>query len=427
LLDYRWRRLDAARLAASRAGLAGALFPWQSGSDGREETPAHLFNSRSGRWMPDNSRWQLHVGLAIAYDAWRYYQATGDVVWLRERGAELIVEVARLFAALATHDPVEDRFHLNGVMGPDEYHDGYPDAPGEGLRDNAYTNVLAAWVCGRAVDTLALLAGRDGDELMARLGIDPRETSRWVRMGCRLAVPFHEGIISQFDGYESLAELDWAGYRASFGDLGRLDLILEAEGDSTNRYKVAKQADVLMLVYLLGADGLHTVLAELGYPITDKVLADTVDYHLARTADGSSLSRVVHASVLARQDTSRAWRVFREALAADLDDAQGGTTQEGIHLGAMAGTIDLITRVFAGLQTRADLLAFNPRLPDELSEVRFQVMYRGQSINVTLDHDRLRLVALPDAAYGKVCIEVAGSQFHLGGGQTREVALGRDW
>ena len=426
LLDYRWRRLDTARHAARLAGLAGALFPWQSGSDGREETPAQLFNARSGRWMPDNSRWQLHVGLAIAYDAWRYYQATGDLAWLRERGADLIVEVARLFAALATHDPVQDRFHLAGVMGPDEYHDGYPDAPGEGLRDNAYTNVLAAWVGGRAVDTLTLLAGRDCDELMARLGIHPREPARWARMGCRLAVPFHEGIISQFDGYEALAELDWARYRTAYGDVGRLDLILEAEGDSTNGYRVAKQADVLMLIYLLGTDGLHTILGELGYPITDDVLADTVDYYLARTADGSSLSRVVHASVLARLDTSRAWQVFREALAADLDDTQGGTTQEGIHLGAMAGTIDLITRVFAGLQTRADLLAFNPRLPDELREVRFQVMYRGQCIDVTLDHDRLRLVALPEAAAAAVRIEVAGSQFHLGGGQTREVPLRRD-
>ena len=130
LLDYRWRRLDAARQAARRPGWQGALFPWQSGSDGREETPRELFNLRSGRWMPDNSRLQRHVGLAVAYNAWQYYQATGDAAWLAERGAELIVEVARLFASLATYDPADDRYHIAGVMGPDEYHDGYPDAPG---------------------------------------------------------------------------------------------------------------------------------------------------------------------------------------------------------------------------------------------------------------------------------------------------------
>src|SRR3546814_16425614 len=103
--------------------------------------------------MPDDSRRQYHVGLAVAYNAWRHYQATDERAWLTERGADLILEVARLFASLATHDAPSDRFHIEGVMGPDEYHDGYPDTPGSGLRDNAYTNVLAAWVCARAVDT----------------------------------------------------------------------------------------------------------------------------------------------------------------------------------------------------------------------------------------------------------------------------------
>ncbi|MFP5368361.1 MAG: family 65 glycosyl hydrolase, partial [Actinomycetes bacterium] len=158
LLEYRWRRLDAARAAACEQGLKGALFPWQSGSDGREETPRELFNLRSGRWMADHSSRQRHVGLAIAYNAWQYYQATGDSTWLAERGGELIVEVARLFASLATHDPADDRYHIAGVMGPDEYHDGYPDAPGGGLRDNAYTNVLAAWVCARAGDVVVAMA-----------------------------------------------------------------------------------------------------------------------------------------------------------------------------------------------------------------------------------------------------------------------------
>ena len=49
-------------------------------------------------------------------------------------GAELIFEVTRFFSELATYDQRDGRFHSCGVMGPDEYHDGYPDAPGEGLR-----------------------------------------------------------------------------------------------------------------------------------------------------------------------------------------------------------------------------------------------------------------------------------------------------
>ena len=421
LLDYRWRRLDTARQAATKAGLVGAMFPWQSGSDGREETPPELYNRRSGRWMPDNSQLQRHVGLAVAFNAWQYYQATGDVAWLAHRGADLIIEVARLFAALATYDPPEDRFHIDTVMGPDEYHDGYPDAPGQGLRDNAYTNVLAAWVCARATDVLAVVAGHDCDDLHARLSIGTQEPGQWMHLSRRLAVPLHgDGIISQFDGYEALAELDWEHYRASYGNIGRLDLILEAEGDSTNRYKLAKQADVLMLVHLLGPEGLLETLEGLGYPTTSEALTRTVNYYLARTADGSTLSRVVHASVLARIDPARAWRIFRNALAADLDDTQGGTTSEGIHLGAMAGTVDIITRSFAGLRTQDDTLTFDPQLPDGLHRAQFQIQHRGQRIRVSLDRTGLHLAADPCRANPRVRVIVAGAIATLTGGQACE-------
>ena len=393
LLDYRHRRLDAARRAATAAGLAGAMFPWQSGSDGREETPSQLYNPRSGRWMPDNSRRQRHVGLAIAYNAWQYYQATGDVDWLTHRGADLIVEVARLFTSLATYDGVEDRYHVGGVMGPDEYHDGYPDKPGQGLRDNAYTNVLTAWVCRRAVDILDRAAGHDCDDLRTRLALGPDEADRWEHLSRRLTVPFHDGVISQFAGYETLAELDWDHYRHTYGNIGRLDLILEAEGDTTNRYQLAKQADVLMLVYLLGPDGLAEMLQQLGYPVEPGLVGHTVDYYLARTAHGSTLSRVVHASVLARMDPARGWHTFREALTADLDDTQGGTTREGVHLGAMAATIDIITRAFAGARTEDDEVVFDPRLPDGLRSARFTMVHRGQRLRVVVTPDRVEVHA----------------------------------
>ena len=85
----------------------------------------------------------------MALNAWQYFLATQDRGWLLHHGAELIVEVARLVASMCEYDEAEDRFHLRGVMGPDEYHTGYPDNPGGGLNDNAYTNVMAAWVCER--------------------------------------------------------------------------------------------------------------------------------------------------------------------------------------------------------------------------------------------------------------------------------------
>lgn len=424
LIDYRWRRLDAARAAATAAGLRGALFPWQSGSDGREETPEALYNPRSGRWMPDNSHRQRHVGLAIAYNAWQHYQATGDLEWLAERGGELIIEVTRLFASLAEHDTATDRFHIAGVMGPDEFHDGAPDAPGSGLRDNTYTNVLVSWVATRAARTLALLHGHRGEGLRDRLRVTDEEIAGWARLSTRLAVGFHrDGILTQFDGYESLQELDWDHYREEYGNIGRLDLILESENDSTNRYKLAKQPDVVMLVYLLGHDGLRAQLATLGYPFSEQDLTRTVEYYLARTANGSTLSRVVNASVLAGIDPSRSWIAFREALIADLDDSQGGTTREGIHLGAMAGTIDLPVRSFAGMALGDDELVFAPRLPPNLTRVGFQIRYRGHLVDVML-RDRSLELRVHAGSAPAIHVRVGAVAVPLSAGQTKTFAIG---
>lgn len=422
LLDYRWRRLDAARWAATQAGCRGAMFPWQSGSDGREETPRHLFNPRSQRWMPDNSWRQRHVGLAVAYNAWQYFQATADVVWFAVRGAELIIEVARFFSDLASYDERDGRFHIRGVIGPDEFHDGYPDAPGEGLRDNAYTNVLTAWVCRRAVEALSLLPPHERDELSQRIGLRPEEAERWSEIGSGMAVPFHDAVLSQFDGYGELVEFDWERYRRTYGSIERLDLILEAEGDSPNRYRLSKQADVLMLVYLLGPGQVVHLLSGLGYPTTEEDLLRAVDYYLARSSHGSTLSRVVHTSVLATFDRSTAWSEFREALDADLDDTQGGTTGHGIHLGAMAGTVDIILRTYTGMRMEGDTLFFRPRPPGALRGVTFELRYRGQRITVTLDQQRLRLSASPSAV-PPVQVMVDDVPALLAGGESAEFAV----
>jgi len=423
LLNYRWRRLDAARDAAKAAGLKGALFPWQSGSDGREETPAWLFNQWSGHWIRDHSRQQRHGALAVAFNAWQYFEATLDRVWLSQTGAELIVEVARLFAAMAEYDPDADRFHLRGVVGPDEYHDGYPDNPGGGLDDNAYTNIMAAWACERAIHILSTtVPGRE--ELHERFSVTQDELGLWEHVSRRMFVPFHaDGIISQFAGYDRLQELDWERYRSVYGNIERLDLILEAEGDSPNRYRLAKQADVLMLLYVLGHDQLIALLARLGYPVTEAGLSRIVDYYLARTVHGSTLSRVAHASVLAAADPQRAWATFREALDADLDDTQGGTTRTGVHLGAMAGSIDVVQRSFAGLRMRQDALVFTPRMPAELKHVAFRVRYRDQLLDISLGHADLTVAAEPGEA-APVTVRVGDKSVQLEAGRRVVFSLG---
>ncbi|GAT71026.1 trehalose 6-phosphate phosphorylase [Planomonospora sphaerica] len=334
LLRYRWRRLPEARWAARAAGHSGAMFPWQSGSDGREETPTLHFNPRSGRWLTDNSHLQRHVGLAVAVNAWRHYQVTGDSDFLAGFGGELLLEVARFFASLAVREG--DRYAIRGVMGPDEYHDGYVGRAEPGVDNNAYTNVMTAWLMRRVLEAVDL-AGAD------RVRVSARELERFADMASRMRVDFHDGVISQFEGYGNLAELDWDGYRRTYGDIRRLDRILEAEGDTPNRYKASKQADVLMLFHLLGEDGLAKILTRLGYGWDAGAAARTVDYYLARTCHGSTLSAVVHAGVLARVRPGASEPFLVEALNSDVRDVQGGTTAEGIHLGAMAGVLSLFT------------------------------------------------------------------------------------
>ena len=426
LLLYRWRRLTQARKAAHETGQAGAMFPWQSGASGREETQTMHLNPRSGRWLPDNSRLQRHVGLAVAYNTWQYYEATADLDFLASHGAELILEIARFWAGAATYDRAADRYDLCGVMGPDEYHDGYPWRDEPGLDNNAYTNVMAAWTLTKALAAVAVLPERRRRELLDLLGLTRSELDRWDHVSRRIRLPWlPERILAQFEGYEKLAEFDWAGYAERYGDIARLDRILEAEGDSTNRYKVSKQADVLMLFYLLSADELNGLLERLGYAPDGDMIPRTIEYYLRRTSHGSTLSRVVHSWVLARSDRRRAWHHFLAALDADVHDTQGGTTAEGIHLGAMAGTVDLLQRGFTGLETRADELWIDPCLPEELTELRFRLRYRDSyGVYLTVRHDHLVVSGQPTPP-ARLPLRVKGRAVPIDPGGSREIRLER--
>jgi alpha,alpha-trehalase len=146
LLMYRYRRLNEARAAAREAGYRGAMYPWQSGSNGREETQKIHLNPKSGRWIPDHSRHQRHVNAAVVHNICQYYQATEDMEFLSFYGAEMILEIARFWSSISTYNTDLDRYEILGVMGPDEYHEAYPGSDKPGLNNNAYTNVMAVWV-----------------------------------------------------------------------------------------------------------------------------------------------------------------------------------------------------------------------------------------------------------------------------------------
>ncbi|MEM1282438.1 MAG: glycosyl hydrolase family 65 protein [Chlamydiota bacterium] len=423
LLKYRYHRLGEAKRAAKQKGYKGAMYPWQSSSNGREESQQVHLNPKSGRWVPDNSCIQRHVNVAIAYNVWRYYEATGNIEFLYSYGAEMILEIARFWGSIAEYNKEIDRYEIKGVMGPDEYHDGYPDTEKPGIDNNAYTNVMAVWVIQRALEILNLLPENDSQELCEMIDLKDREISLWGEISRKMRVCFHDGgVISQFEGYEKLEEFDWEGYRKKYGDIQRLDRILEAEGDTPNRYKLSKQADVLMLFYLFSFEELSELFYRLDYPFDEEVIKRSIQYYMKRTSHGSTLSRVVHSWVIMRMMREESWDLFIQALESDVADIQGGTTPEGIHLGAMAGTVDIIQRCYTGIETRDDVLWFKPHLPETVKYLHQRIHYRGHSIELELRKDSLRISAQRSPAK-PIHIGFHGNVFQLKAGEYKTFEL----
>ncbi len=420
LLKYRYRRLQRARQNAKHAGFQGAMYPWQSGSDGREETQQVHLNPQSGRWLPDHSSLQRHVNIAIAYNIWQYHEVTYDEEFLAYQGAEMFLEIARFLVSLTSFNSRLDRYEICGVMGPDEYHEAYPDREQPGLDNNTYTNVMTVWVLERAQALLEHLSRHRREELCATIGLSGEELEEWDRISRKMRVVFHrDGLLSQFEGYEDLQEFDWQAYRARYGDIHRLDRILEAENDTPNRYKLSKQSDLLMLFYLLSAEELTGLFQRLGYEFNPERIVDNVNYYLQRTSHGSTLSRVVHAWVLARCDRIRSWKLFRQALIADLADSQKGTTAEGIHVGAMAGSVDMLQRGYTGIEVRNGALWLNPALPAEIEHFTMRLRYRRHLLILEISQGKLVLQSVKPTA-APITVHVDGQAHSLEGGKTLE-------
>jgi trehalose/maltose hydrolase-like predicted phosphorylase len=419
LLMYRYRRLGEARAAARDAGYRGAMYPWQSGSDGKEETQVVHLNPLSGRWEPDLSHNQRHVSAAIFYNVWHYFQATGDVEFMQDYGAEMMLEIARFWSSIAHLNPERDRYEIHGVMGPDEFHEKYPDAAEGGLRNNAYTNVLVAWIAETAQKGLELLTESRRDALTAKLGLGEDEIGRWEDMSRKMFVPFHgDGIISQFEGYEDLEELDMEAYRAKYGNIQRLDRILRAEGDDPDRYKLAKQADTVMLFFLFAEDELRGLFERLGYPYTADTARKNIEYYDARTSHGSTLSFIAHAAVMADLDPEGSWERFMVALESDVGDVQGGTTKEGIHMGVMSGTLDLVQRAYLGSEIRDGVLYFRPRETERLDGLALSMRFRGMPIEVSLAGSELTVAAQSDPFIDPIEVGLGDEVHQLGAGES---------
>ncbi len=423
LLTYRYKRLDGARQAARAAGYQGAMYPWRSAIDGTEQTPPFQYNPLSGRWMADPTYLQRHVGAAIAYDVWTLFLATGDTQLLAGMGGEILLEVARFWSSIAEYDPGRDRYVIRGIIGPDEYHTAYPGATQPGLDNNAYTNVMAAWTLHRALDCLRLLPTSEAAALSARLGLSTEETRHWTTLTRRLYVPFmDDGVMNLFEGYETLARAP-AGW--SEDGMPRLDWLLEKREDSCNHYQLTKQADVLMLLHLFAPADLIGLLGHLGYAFDLDTCERTARFHMERITHESSLSAMVCAGALTHYAPEESWANFRQCLSTDLHAPSDSGTVEGVHLGSMAGSLDVLQRHYLGLRPALDGLHVFPAPPAGLQRAEVRLQYRGSGVYVQLQGERLRLTLDAEAAsidivhhegghtlQAGACLELAGFRQH---------------
>lgn len=397
-LRYRYNRLNAARTNARDNGYQGAMYPWQTADHGREETQSLHYNPQDGSWGPDLSCRQRHVSIAIFYNVWKYVYDTGDQDFLENFGAEMMIDIARFWASITSYDKGTGKYHIEGVMGPDEFHEKQPNSDQPGLKDNAYTNVMVVWLLEKTLLLLDQLPEKVRENLEKKLRFDMKETDIWQDMLRKMNVLISEDqVIHQFDRYMKLPELDWDKYREKYGNIKRMDRILKAEGNSTDNYKIAKQADVLMLFYVLAPEEVVQLLNQLGETSMNdgiEFLKNNYAFYEPRTSHGSSLSRIVHAVISSYfSKGNEHWDWFIEALHSDISDKSTGPATEGIHCGLMAGTIDFIYRYIAGISLSSDHMRITPQLPAHWQELQFRITHRGISYDFTYTHDTVTITA----------------------------------
>lgn len=372
LLMYRWHSLPAARVKARRLGYRGALYAWESTDDGAETTPARVIGPEGRVLRVLNGELEQHISADVAYAVQQYWDATADADFMWRAGAEILLETARFWASRGRLE-ADGRFHLRGVIGPDEYH--------ENVDDDAYTNGMAQWNLECAARTAARLAAARPERwrrLALRLRLEGGEPERWRDLAGRMYFGCDSAglVFEQFAGYFGLEDIDRREYA---GRTAPPDVTLGRERVQGSR--IVKQAAVLMLIYLLWER----------FPPASREA--NFRYYEPRTAHGSSLSPAIHAALAARLgDGATALRYFHEGGGIDLGDNMGNAAG-GVHAAALGGLWQAAVFGFAGVGLAPEGPRIDPCLPPGWTRLRFALRWRGGRLRCDLRPDRVELAA----------------------------------
>ena len=410
ILKYRTNRLLAAKRNAVSENEIGAMYPWQSGMYGDEQSQLIHLNTVDNTWIPDNSRLQRHVSLAVAYNMWVYQKISGQVDQLDQNGLEMLIQIARFWINKA--ELIDGRYTIAGVMGPNEFHEAAPGAHVGGLKNNAYTNLMVVWLLNY-IDDLSHQSAINFEKVAQKSGFTSEEQEKAWQLRHHLKLSINkDGVVEQYEGFFKLAQLDFSAYEAKYGDIHRIDRLLKSEGKSPDDYQVIKQADFLMLIYNFGATQTRQLIEQLGYALPDQWLARNTAYYLKRTTHGSTTSRPVFAGIylaLARLGETTyeadAYKFLTDAIRSDYDDIQGGTTAEGVHMGVMGETLAVIQNDYAGVDMRHEQFTLDPRLPKQWSALQFSQLYHGAHLKINITPQTVSIMS-DQAMAIKVCDEI---------------------
>lgn len=352
VLAFRYKMLPQARARARLLGHRGAMFPWRTING--EEASAYYAAGTA----------QYHINADIMYALRKYVQATGDEAFLRDYGAEMLVETARLWLSLGFYSGAKGgKFCINGVTGPDEYNTV--------VNNNAYTNLMARENLRYAAQTIEFLRATDPDTykvLVHKTGFEPAEAEAWIRAADSMYVPYDEKlkIVPQDDSFLDREPWDFRNIPSD-----RYPLLLFYHPLNIYRKQVIKQTDVVLAMFLLG-DAFSPEAKKRSFEFYDPL-----------TTGDSSLSSCVEAIVAAQiGDIEKAVRYGMSALLMDLADV-GGNVKDGCHIASMGGTWMTLTYGFGGMRDYDGTLSFWPRrAPEDNAILRFPVTYRGQMLEV---------------------------------------------
>jgi hypothetical glycosyl hydrolase len=372
LLEYRYNTLTGAHKKAKENGYIGAQFPWESAwMDDGEVTPiwgaADIVTGKATKiW---SGFIEQHITSDVAFATWQYFQVTNDQDFMDKYGYELLMDTAKFWASRLEWNDEKAEYHINNVIGPDEYK--------EHVNNNAFTNYTAHWNIKKAMAYYAELKA-DKPEIFARLNekLDLETTYKmWEDRVEKIYLPQPRKadlLISQDDTYLDLEVIDLTKYKnqENVGSMFK-DYNLE----QVNKIQVSKQADIMVLFYLL---------EDLFSPEVKKA---NWEYYEPKTLHDSSLSLSTH-SVLASDmgDKDMAYGLFKKATEIDLGPNMK-TSDAGIHAASLGGIWQCVVNGFGGVRMLNGQLRIEPKLPEAWNELKFNINWHGDLLKVTVKHD----------------------------------------